>query len=95
MPQYELMFIAQPQLEEEPLNALVERVSRTITDLQGEVTQTDPWGKRRLAYPVKGFADGFYYLLQMQLPASAVREVENRLKLMEDVIRFLVIRKGE
>ena len=95
MPQYEMVFIVQPEMEEEPLTALVEKISQNISDLEGQVHQVDSWGKRRLAYAIKKHWDGFYFLLQMELPAQAVRSLERNLKLMEDVIRYLIVRKDE
>ena len=92
---YELVFIVQPEMEEGPLNALVEKITETISDLKGQVHQVEPWGKRRLAYPIKQHQEGFYFLMQVELPGSAVRSLERSLKLMEDVIRHLTVRKGE
>ncbi len=95
MPKYEMVFIVQPELEEEPLNALVEKMSKTISDLKGQVTQVDSWGRRRLAYPIRNHREGLYYLVEMDMPAAAVRSLEKSIKLMEDVMRYLVVRKDE
>jgi small subunit ribosomal protein S6 len=92
---YELVFIVQPEVEEEPRTALVDKITQTITELQGQVQQVDPWGKRRLAYPIKKYREGSYFLMQIELPPTAVRSLERALKLMEDVIRYLVVRKEE
>lgn len=95
MPQYELVFVVQPELEEEPLAALVNKVSQTISDLHGQVQQIEPWGKRRLAYPIKKYREGFYYLMLIELPASAVRSLDRTLRFIEDVIRHLIVRKDK
>jgi small subunit ribosomal protein S6 len=95
MPQYEMVFIIQPEMEEEPLTALVEKLSQTIVDLGGQVHQVEPWGKRRMAYAISKYRDGFYFLMQMELPAQAVRSLERSLSLMEDVIRHLIIHRDE
>lgn len=95
MPKYELVFVVQPVIEEEPLNALVEKMKKTISDLKGQVTQVDAWGKRRLAYPIRKHREGFYFLVQADMPTSAVRGVERSIKLMEDVLRYLIVRKDE
>lgn len=95
MPQYELVFVVRPELEEEPLAALVNKVSQTISDLQGQVQQIEPWGKRKLAYPIKKYREGFYYLMLIELPASAVRSLDRTLRFTEDVIRHLIVRKDE
>jgi len=95
VPSYELVFIVQPTIEEEPRAALVEKITQTISKLDGQVGQVDPWGKRRLAYPIKKHLAGFYYLMYVNLPASAIRSLEQSLKLMEDVIRHLIVRTDE
>ncbi len=95
MPQYEMVFIVHPEMEEEPLTALVEKISQTISDFEGQVHQVESWGKRRLAYAIKKHWDGFYFLMPMELPAQAVRSLKQSLKLMEDVIRYLIVRKDE
>jgi len=95
MPGYELVFIVQPELEEEAVTALVDKVTQTISELKGQVNQVDSWGKRRLAYPIKKYLEGLYFLMQVQLPTTAVRELERALKLMEDIIRYLIVRKDE
>jgi small subunit ribosomal protein S6 len=95
MPEYELTFIVQPEMEEEPLAALVEKITQTIGGFEGQVHQVEPWGKRRLAYAIKKHQEGLYFLMQLELPSSAVRSLERSLKLMEDVIRHLIVRKDE
>jgi small subunit ribosomal protein S6 len=95
MPQYEMVFIIQPEMDEEPLAAMVEKISQTIVDLGGQVHQVEPWGKRRLAYTIKTYQDGFYFLMQMEMPAQGVRSLERSLKLMEEVIRHLIVRRDE
>ena len=92
MPQYEMVFIIQPEMDEEPLAEVVEKISQTIVGLEGKVHQVEPWGKRRLAYTIKKYQDGFYFLMHMELPAQAVRSLERSLKLMEEVIRHLIVR---
>jgi small subunit ribosomal protein S6 len=95
MPKYELVFIVQPGIEEEPLKALVERLTNTISDLKGQVSQVDAWGRRRLAYSIRNHREGFYYLVQMEMPAPAVRGLEKSIKLIEDIMRYLIVRQDE
>ena len=95
MAEYEVVFIVQPEMEEEPRNALVNKITQTISDLKGTVQKVDPWGKRRLAYPIKKFREGFYVLVQMEMPTSAVRSLERAIKLMEDIIRHLIVRRDQ
>jgi small subunit ribosomal protein S6 len=95
MPRYEMVFIVQPDLEEDAQTALVDKISQTISDLDGQVAQVEPRGRRRLAYAIQRHAYGFYYLVHMDLPREAVRSLERSLKLIEDVIRHLIVRLDE
>ncbi len=89
---YELVYIVRPTVEEQTLTAVKERVEKFIASGGGEITRRDDWGKRRLAYPILKFNEGFYTVLQMNLPPPAVRELERSLKLTEDILRYLVVR---
>ncbi len=95
MPGYEIVFIAQPTMEQEPLVALVDKVTKFVNDLQGQVVRVDSWGKRRLAYPIKKQFEGFYYVAEIELPATAVRGLERSLRVVEEIIRYLIVRKDE
>lgn len=89
---YELVYIVRPTVDEQALAGVNERVERFITANGGEITHRDDWGKRRLAYPVSRFSEGFYSVLKLNLPPTAVRELERTLKLTEEVLRYLVVR---
>ena len=89
---YELVYIVRPTVDEQALAAVNERVEKFIAGNGGEITRRDDWGKRRLAYPIFKFTEGFYSVLQLNLPSKAVRELERSLKLTEEVLRYLVVR---
>ncbi len=89
---YELVYIVRPTVDEQSLAALSERVEKIVTANGGEITRRDDWGKRRMAYPISKFHEGFYTVLQLNLPTTAVREIERSLKLTEEVLRYLVVR---
>lgn len=92
MNNYELIYILQPELEDEGIKAVDDRVSQAIAGEQGTITGTELWGKRRLAYPIKKHFEGYYILHNVSMPPGAVRNVERQLRLSEDVLRFLVVR---
>jgi small subunit ribosomal protein S6 len=92
MNQYELIYIIQPELDSDATKAVDERVSQAITNNKGEITSSEMWGQRKLAYPIKKYFEGYYILHNVQMPPSAVTEVERIMRLNEDIIRFLVIR---
>jgi small subunit ribosomal protein S6 len=92
---YEIMFIVRPDVEEAEMDKLIETFSGYITDGGGSVTSTEKMGRRRLAYTVKKFNDGFYVLLIVEAPASLISEIERRLRVSEPVIKFITVRMDE
>lgn len=91
MREYEIVFIAHPDLEETALNELVERVQGWITEAGGAITKVDLWGKRKLAYLIRKQKEGQYVLLKAQAPAAMVSQLERNLRFLEPVMRFLII----
>jgi small subunit ribosomal protein S6 len=92
---YEIMFIVRPDVEEAELDKLVETVSGYVTHGGGEIKSTEKMGRRRLAYTVQKFNDGFYILLIVEAPASLISEIERRLRVNEQVIKFITVRTDE
>lgn len=91
MRNYELMTIFKPDIEEQDLQAAVERLNGQIAARGGEVTSSDLWGRRRLAYPIQDFRDGIYNLTQMKLDPKATVELERSLKLNDQIIRYMLV----
>ena len=89
---YELLFIAQPDLDEEGLTALAERTTQVITDHGGEIVKVEQMGRRELAYPIRRHTAGFYILVHAAMELAAIQELERVLKLNEDVLRHLLVR---
>jgi small subunit ribosomal protein S6 len=89
---YELMYIVRPTVDEQSLAAVNEKVERFIAAGGGQLTRRDDWGKRRLAYPILKFTEGFYTVLQIELPSTAVRDLERALQLTEEILRYLIVR---
>lgn len=92
MRDYELTFIVRPDLEEEAVAGITARVEQTITANGGQVLKTNAWGKRHLAYPIRRYSEGYYFLLHAELTDKAIREVERQIKISEDIIRHLLVR---
>ena len=92
---YEIMFIVRPDVEEAELDKLIETFSGHVTTGGGTVKSTEKMGRRRLAYTVKKFNDGFYVLLIVESPASLISEIERRLRVSEPVIKFITVRMDE
>jgi len=93
---YELVIIFNPGLEgEEAYDAQIERVKTIITDNGGEVEKADKWGRRRLAYEIKGLTEGYYVVMYFKAPSTAGAEVERVLKITDTVVRHLLVRLDE
>lgn len=92
MNDYDLIYIIQPELEQEETQGVNDRVLQTISTNEGELVETEVWGRRKLAYPIKNHFEGYYVIQTIKLPPSSVQEVERNLRLNEDIIRFLFIR---
>jgi small subunit ribosomal protein S6 len=92
---YEIMFIVRPDVEEADLDKLIEGFQKNVTDGGGEVKATEKMGRRRLAYTVRKFNDGFYVLLTIAAAGSLISEVERRLRVSEQVIKFITVRMDE
>ncbi len=91
MRKYEVMYIIRPNIEEESQKALVERFNGILTENGAELTNVKEWGKRRLAYEINDFRDGYYMLVNMNAPAVAVSEFDRLAKINEDIIRHMVV----
>jgi small subunit ribosomal protein S6 len=92
---YEIMFIVRPDVEEADLDKLIEGFSANITNGGGEVKSVEKMGRRRLAYTVRKFNDGFYVLLNVAAAGSLITEIERRLRVSEQVIKFITVRMDE
>jgi small subunit ribosomal protein S6 len=95
---YEIMFIVRPDLEEAEIEKLIATFTGYITEGGGAVTnslQDQKMGRRRLAYTVNKFNDGYYVLLVAEAPASLISEIERRLRVSEPVIKFITVRMDE
>jgi small subunit ribosomal protein S6 len=92
---YELVVIIASDVAEEKLEARLSSISQYITTHGGTVASLDKWGKRRMAYPIKKAVEGNYVLFKFMLPPGASRELENNLRISENVLRYLIVRVGE
>lgn len=91
MNQYEIAVLYDPDLEVD-LEKATSRVEKIFADNGGKVTNTDNWGKRKLAYPIKRHEMAVYVIYTVSLPAENVRKVESTLNITDEVIRFLIVK---
>jgi small subunit ribosomal protein S6 len=89
---YEHVLIARPDISPQQVDALIEDISKTVTDLGGRVGKTEYWGLRNLTYRIRKNRKGHYALVSLDCAPPTVHELERRLKINEDVMRFKTIR---
>ena len=95
MNKYELAVVLSAKLEDEERAAAIEKVNGYITRFGGTVTNVDEWGKKRLAYEIQKMREGFYYFIQFDANADCPAEIEKRVRILDNVLRFLCVRQDE
>ena len=89
MKKYELLTIFKPSLDSEELDKAVDKISSDIKEAKGEVVSVDKMGRKKLAYDLQGYRDGYFTNLIVELPADAIVEFKRSLKLNDNVLRFM------
>ncbi|MEY8382710.1 30S ribosomal protein S6 [Christensenellaceae bacterium 44-20] len=95
MNSYELLYIIKPTVEEEARAALIARFADIVKNDNGEVENIDEWGMRKLAYAIDYISEGYYVLMNFKAKADLPVELERNLKISEDVMRFMVVKKEQ
>ncbi len=95
MRDYELVLVVSPDAGDEGFPAAVERVNSFITERGGQIKNSDQWGRRRLAYPIRRFQDGYYAVTHFSAEPAVLKPLNASLELAEDVLRHLVVRMDE
>lgn len=95
MNDYELVLILSPEVEPESLDATIDNlVTKYVTGGGGTISDVERWGKKRLAYPIKHFAEGVYVLARFKLKPALSKELEANLRINEQVLRHLLVKAG-
>ena len=92
MNKYELAVVVNAKIEDDARLATIEKVQRYVTRFGGTITNVDEWGKRKLAYEIQKMREGYYYFIHFEAETTAPAEIEGRLRIMENVMRFLCVR---
>ena len=95
MKNYELLAVLKPSLDSEELDKVVDKISEEIKSYKGSVASVDKMGRKKLAYDVQGYRDGFFTTIIVSLPAEAVVEFKRSLKLNENVLRFMFMEEAK
>ncbi len=91
MRKYELVMIARPDLDENALSEVVNKVTNWINESGGQIEKVDQWGKRKLAYPIRKQTEGQYVQVNLNIPPTFAPQLERNLRYLEPIIRFLVV----
>ena len=92
MNKYELAVVVSAKIEDEERAAVVDKCKALIERFGGTITNVDDWGKKRLAYEIQKMKEGFYYFIQFEAEYSAPAEIESRIRIMDNVLRYLVVK---
>ena len=89
---YELVIIISPEVGDDAIEGTLDNLSKFFTESGGSVTNVNRWGKRKLAYPLKHFMEGYYVLIQLKMNPASGKQLEANLRISEDILRHLLIR---
>jgi small subunit ribosomal protein S6 len=92
MSDYELVAIVSPELDEEGVSEIIDKVTQSINGRGGEVEEVKKWGRRKLAYPIRKFMEADYVLARFKLMPKSVKEMEAEVGASGDILRYLVVR---
>ncbi len=95
MNKYELVLVVSAKIEDEARNAVLESAKNLITRFGGTVTEVEDKGKQKLAYEIQKMNEGFYYFIQFDAEPTAPAEIESRVRIMDNVLRYLCVRQDE
>ena len=95
MNKYELAVVINAKLEDDAKNATLDKCKALVERFGGEITNIDDWGKKKLAYEIDKMSEGFYYFIQFDAEPTAPAEIESRIRIMDNVIRYLCVKNDE
>ena len=93
MNKYELAVVVNAKIEDDARAQVIEKVKEVVARFGGNVTDVDEWGKIRLAYEIQKMREGFYYFIHFEAESTAPAEIEQRMRIMDNVIRFLCVKQ--
>lgn len=95
MKNYELLTIFKPSLDSEELDKAADKISEDIKSFKGSVSSVDKMGRKKLAYDVQGYRDGYFTTMIVSMPAESVVEFKRSLKLNENILRFMFMEEAK
>ena len=95
MTKYELAVVVSAKIEDDERTAVVDKCKALIERFGGTITNVDDWGKKKLAYEIQKMKEGYYYFIQFDAETTAPAEIESRVRIMDNVIRYLCVKQNE
>ena len=95
MNKYELAVVVSANIEDDERTATVEKCKDLVTRFGGTITEVDEWGKKKLAYEIQKMKEAFYYFIRFDAEGTTPAEIESRIRIMDNVIRYLCVRQDE
>ena len=95
MSKYELAVVVNAQIDDDARTAVVDNCKALVERFGGTITNVDEWGKKKLAYEIQKMNEGFYYFIRFDAEGSAIAEIESRMRIMDNVIRYLCVKQDE
>ena len=95
MSKYELAVVLNAKIEDEERAKTLEKVKGYVTRFGGTISDIDEWGKKKLAYDIQKMSEGYFYFIHFEAETSAPAEIENRIRIMDNVLRFLIVNQDE
>ena len=95
MKNYELLMVFKPSFDSEELDKEVEKISKEIKSYKGSVNSVDKMGRKKLAYDVQSYRDGYFAVFSVSIPAETVVDFKRSLKLNENIIRFMFMEEAK
>ena len=95
MNKYELAVVVSAKIEDDERAEVLNKVKALVERFGGQITNVDEWGKKRLAYDVQKMKEAFYYFIQFDAESTVPAEIESRIRIMDNVVRYLVVKQDE
>ena len=93
MSKYELAVVVSAKLEDDARAEVIEKVKALVTRFGGNITDVDEWGKKRLAYEIQNMKEAYYYFIHFESETTTPGEIEERIRIMDGVIRYLCVKQ--
>ena len=95
MSKYELALVLNAKIEDEERVKVLDKVKEYVTRFGGQISDVEEAGKKKLAYEIQKMSEGYYYFIHFEAETTAPAEIENRIRIMDNVMRFLIVNQNE